>query len=399
MEYIRLDKYCNAVKDGTHDTPKPVEEGMPLVTSKAINNNRIDFSQTYNISQEDYQQINKRSLVQKWDILMTMIGSVGRLLLVQDEPRYAIKNIALFKIDDELKSRWLYYYLSQRTIQDYFQAIANGTSQHFVPLKDLRRFKVASINDNSQRIVSILSAYDSQIENNQKRIKLLEQMVENLYREWFVRFRFPGYENVEFEGGVPKGWKIEKLKQFITFYRGKSYSSDDIASGNYVLLSMNNVRPWGGYIRDDSRVFGGAFKDFQLLQKGDLIMSITDMTQDRRIIGYVGIFDEERNDCVMSTHLMKIVSEYNNYYLYGLFNFSLSRSISEYATGANVLGLTDKILKEVKALVPTNDLISVYGNTVRPFWEEIYHLKDEIAILTHQRDLLLPRLMSGKLSI
>lgn len=399
MEYIRLDKYCNAVKDGTHDTPKPVEEGMPLVTSKAINNNRIDFSQTYNISQEDYQQINKRSLVQKWDILMTMIGSVGRLLLVQDEPRYAIKNIALFKIDDELKSRWLYYYLSQRTIQDYFQAIANGTSQHFVPLKDLRRFKVASINDNSQRIVSILSAYDSQIENNQKRIKLLEQMAENLYKEWFVRFRFPGYETAEFEGGMPKGWNVEKLKKFITFYRGKSYSSDDISSGDYVLLSMNNIRPWGGYIRDDSRVYGGSFKDFQLIHKGDLIMSITDMTQDRRIIGYVGIFDEERDDCIMSTHLMKVVSEYNNYYLYGLFNFSLSRYISEYATGANVLGLTDKILKEIKALVPPEKLISQYGKMVRPVWEEIFHLKDEIANLTKQRDLLLPRLMSGKLSI
>ena len=96
---------------------------------------------------------------------------------------------------------------------------------------------------------------------------------------------------------------------------------------------------------------------------------------------------------------MKVVSEYNNYYLYGLFNFSLSRNISEYATGANVLGLTDKILKEIKALVPPEKLISQYGKMVRPVWEEIFHLKDEIANLTKQRDLLLPRLMSGKLSI
>ena len=250
-----------------------------------------------------------------------------------------------------------------------------------------------------RKISSAISNYDSQIENNQKRIKLLEQMAENLYKEWFVRFRFPGYETAEFEGGMPKGWNVEKLKKFITFYRGKSYSSDDISSGDYVLLSMNNIRPWGGYIRDDSRVYGGSFKDFQLIHKGDLIMSITDMTQDRRIIGYVGIFDEERYDCIMSTHLMKVVSEYNNYYLYGLFNFSLSRNISEYATGANVLGLTDKILKEIKALVPPEKLISQYGKMVRPVWEEIFHLKDEIANLTKQRDLLLPRLMSGKLSI
>ena len=65
-----------------------------------------------------------------------------------------------------------------------------------------------------QIIASILSAYDSQIENNQKRIKLLEQMAENLYKEWFVRFRFPGYENAEFEGGLPKGWTLERLEDF-----------------------------------------------------------------------------------------------------------------------------------------------------------------------------------------
>ena len=292
--------------------------------------------------------------------------------------------------------KYVYYYLQMMHLEQYNAGAGVPTlnQNHLHNLKIL----VHGIEE-QKRIASILSAYDTQIENNQKRIKLLEQMAENLYKEWFVRFRFPGFENAEFEGGVPKGWNVEKLKKFITFYRGKSYSSDDISSGDYVLLSMNNIRPWGGYIRDDSRVYGGSFKDFQLIHKGDLIMSITDMTQDRRIIGYVGIFDEERDDCIMSTHLMKVVSEYNNYYLYGLFNFSLSRNISEYATGANVLGLTDKILKEIKALVPPEKLISQYGKMVRPVWEEIFHLKDEIANLTKQRDLLLPRLISGKLRI
>ena len=292
--------------------------------------------------------------------------------------------------------KYAYFLLTKYDLNKF----AGGSAQPLITQSVLKHLKcdIPSV-PVQKRIASILSAYDSQIENNQKRIKLLEQMAENLYKEWFVRFRFPGYETAEFEGGMPKGWNIEKLKKFITFYRGKSYSSDDISSGDYVLLSMNNIRPWGGYIRDDSRVYGGSFKDFQLIHKGDLIMSITDMTQDRRIIGYVGIFDEERDDCIMSTHLMKVVSEYNNYYLYGLFNFSLSRNISEYATGANVLGLTDKILKEIKALVPPEKLISQYGKMVRPVWEEIFHLKDEIANLTKQRDLLLPRLMSGKLSI
>ncbi len=401
MEYIRLDKYCNAVKDGTHDTPKPVEEGMPLVTSKAINNNRIDFSQTYNISQEDYQQINKRSLVQKWDILMTMIGSVGRLLLVQDEPRYAIKNIALFKIDDELKSRWLYYYLSQRTIQDYFQAIANGTSQHFVPLKDLRRFKVASINDNSQRIVSILSAYDSQIENNQKRIKLLEQMAENLYKEWFVRFRFPGYENAEFEGGVPKGWEYKPLGEIASFERGISYSSEEIdCEDGLNLVNLKNIEAFGGYRRDGLKHYNGKYKTAQVVKKGDLVMGVTDMTQDRRTVGAVALIPEIQGTSVISADLVKIVSKQPNLFLYCLCRFgNYSKFFSQFANGANVLHLKPNTLLNKKVLMPTDHLIKMFVENVQASIECIDNLYKQNDFLTHQRDLLLPRLMSGKLSI
>lgn len=332
-------------------------------------------------------------------VLFSSRAPIGYIAIAQNEIYTNQGFKSLVCKSEVINNLYLYYYLKLNL--NYIKNFASGATFPELSANRIKNIKITfckSLHE-QQKIASILSAYDSQIENNQKRIKLLEQMAENLYKEWFVRFRFPGYETAEFEGGMPKGWNVEKLKKFITFYRGKSYSSDDISSGDYVLLSMNNIRPWGGYIRDDSRVYGGSFKDFQLIHKGDLIMSITDMTQDRRIIGYVGIFDEERDDCIMSTHLMKVVSEYNNYYLYGLFNFSLSRYISEYATGANVLGLTDKILKEIKALVPPEKLISQYGKMVRPVWEEIFHLKDEIANLTKQRDLLLPRLMSGKLSI
>ena len=113
---IRLDEYCESVRDGTHDTPKPTSEGFPLVTSKAIKNNKIDFDACYFISEDDYNKINKRSKVDKWDVLMTMIGTVGRLLLVKDISSYAIKNIALFKVNDEYKAKWLYYYLSTKNV-------------------------------------------------------------------------------------------------------------------------------------------------------------------------------------------------------------------------------------------------------------------------------------------
>lgn len=400
-EYIQTQDYCLSVRDGTHDTPKPVAIGKPLVTSKAINNNNIDFSVTYNISEKDFNKINKRSLVEKWDLLMTMIGTVGRLHIVKNCPDYAIKNIALFKIKDAQKAKWLYYYLSLKEVQTYFQSIANGTSQHFIPLNVLRKLKIENYNVHSPRIINILSTYDDLIEKNNRKIAILQEMAEELYKEWFVRFRFPNYKTAKFHEGIPSGWKQAKLGEFITFIRGIGYSSEDIQTGADILLSMNNIKPFGGFIRDYSRVYSGKYKEGQVVKENDLIMSITDMTQDRRIIGYVGMVPHCKKRLIICTHLIKLTSEkYENSFLCGLFNYSgLSRQISERATGANVLGLTANILKNVKTLLPPDDLIKRYTKIVDPIYKNISNLEDGNELLTQQRDLLLPRLMSGKLEV
>ena len=136
---VRMDEYCSSVRDGTHDTPKPQNKGKYLVTSKAINNNNIDFRSCYFISEEDFVEINKRSAVAQWDVIMSMIGTVGRLHITKEVPDYAIKNIALFKLGNEDRAKWLYYYLSTKTVQRYFELIASGTSQHFIGLRHLRK--------------------------------------------------------------------------------------------------------------------------------------------------------------------------------------------------------------------------------------------------------------------
>ena len=147
----------------------------------------------------------------------------------------------------------------------------------------------------------------------------------------------------------------------------------------------------------------GKFKEFQVVKQNDLIMSITDMTQDRRIIGYVGLVPHSKQTRIICTHLMKVTSinsEYDNVFLYGLFNFSgLSRYISERATGANVLGLTANILNNVKWYFPTLDLIHKYCAVVKPLYEAIEQYEEQNENLIKQRDLLLPRLMSGKLEV
>ncbi len=389
MEYIKLKDYCLSVRDGTHDTPKPSFEGKYLVTSKSINNNTIDFSQCYKISKTDYDKINKRSKVDVNDVLMTMIGTVGRLYLVKEEPDYAIKNIALFKIGNELKAKWLYYYFSTKAIQNYFNMIASGTSQHFISLSYLRNLKIETIRHNAEKIVFILSHYDALIENNNKRIKLLEQMAENLYKHLFAYHKTQNFS------------EEIKLSKIVKIVRGVSYSSEEIdtLTGN-TLINLKNIQGFGGFRRDGLKVYNGKFKQEQTVKYGDLVMGVTDMTQDRRTVGAVALIPKLKGTSVISADLIKIISAINNCFLYVMFRYgNLSKHISQFANGANVLHLRPQAVLDTKILLPNQILIDKYVAIVEPIFNQIECLNISNQNLIKQRDMLLPRLMSGKLQV
>ena len=210
---IRADEFCESVRDGTHDTPKPNETGYKLVTGKHVKNGQIDPSDAYYISEKDYKKINERSLVEQWDVLMSMIGTVGEVAVVKDHPNYAIKNVALFKCGgSELKGKWLAYYLRSSDAQGHMSGNQKGSSQQFLSLNQLRSLPIPITDERyMQRVIDILSAYDELIENNQKQIKLLEEAAQRLYKEWFVDLRFPGHETTPIVDGVPEGWKKDSL--------------------------------------------------------------------------------------------------------------------------------------------------------------------------------------------
>ncbi|GAA4075197.1 restriction endonuclease subunit S [Flavobacterium cheonanense] len=141
------------VKDGTHDSPKRVEDGHFLITSKHMSGNSIDFSSAYKVSFEDFSKINKRSLVEKGDILMTMIGTVGNFYFVNEEPNYVIKNIGLFKTSKtpELQS-YFYSYFKSKIGQEFIKAQMTGSTQQYVTLNTLRNFDI--IIPNKQTLTS-----------------------------------------------------------------------------------------------------------------------------------------------------------------------------------------------------------------------------------------------------
>ena len=159
-QYIPINKFA-IVKDGTHDSPKQKQEGKYLITSKNIKNGKVNFNGAYLISIEDYNSINQRSKVDKWDLLFTMIGTVGEVGIVFDEPDYAIKNVGLIKTNNETASRFLYHFLTSKSVKKYVADNKSKGSQVFLALGKLRNIPIPVFTfSEQQQIVEILDRFD-----------------------------------------------------------------------------------------------------------------------------------------------------------------------------------------------------------------------------------------------
>ena len=184
--YQSLNKIVE-VKDGTHSSPASTLNGYPLVTSKAIKGTSVDFSQTKNISEADFTEINKRSLVEYHDILISMIGTVGIVHLVTENPvKYAIKNVGLIKSSDKkLLSPFLYLYLLSYYGQTYIRKHLSGSTQQFISLTNLRKMPIPISSDIPAKLIEKLNTIVLQIEHNSNENNTLNSIKNVLLEKYF----------------------------------------------------------------------------------------------------------------------------------------------------------------------------------------------------------------------
>lgn len=203
-----LKNLCSLVTDGTHDTPKIQSSGYPLIKAKEINKGLIDFENCEFISEEEHLKIISRSKPEKGDTLFTHIGaSLGIAAFVDTDREFSIKNIALFKPNPKVvNKKYFFYLIIGNEFQSFIKNKKGGSAQPFVGLDTLRTHELSfiSILEIQNQIAEILSAYDDLMENNSRRIKILEEMARSLYREWFVCFRYPGHESVPLVNSPPR---------------------------------------------------------------------------------------------------------------------------------------------------------------------------------------------------
>lgn len=247
-----------------------------------------------------------------------------------------------------------------------------------------------------RKIASILSVYDSLIENNTKRIRLLEQMAENLYKEWFVRFRFQGYEKAEFVDGLPKGWIISHLENYGRIETGKTPSMEKSEYYGGCLLFIKTPDMHGNmFVTDTSATLsylGHKSQPKKLLPKYSIMVSCIGSGGIVAINAREGHTNQQINSIILS-------DKRDLEWLYYTCR-SLKSTIELFgATGATMTNLSKRKFERLKIIEPPKNIRQVFHDKMDYIFKQILLLINQNSILSRQRDLLLPRLMSGKLEV
>lgn len=249
-----------------------------------------------------------------------------------------------------------------------------------------------------QKIASILSAYDNLIQNYKKQIEALQTAASELYKEWFVRFRFPGWQNAKFENGIPEGWKVERIG---TLYDSTSGGTPSREHEEYF---QNGTYPWikTGELKDcpiietEEAITDKAIKhsSAKLFEKDSLIIAMYGAT-----IGQLGI-NKMKATCNQACCVLRPKKDkaFGIYYLFHFFKENREFIIG-LGNGAAQQNLSQVLINKLKIVNPNKEILEIFEKKESLFFEKIYSLQQQITNLTQQRDLLLPRLMSGKLEV
>lgn len=401
-EWIKAEEYCISVFDGTHDTPKVTESGYKLVTSKNILSNTLDLNSAYFISEEDFANINKRSKVKQYDILFSMIGTVGSLYFeTSDTIDYAIKNIGVFSCCDKEKAEWLYYYLQSSYAQQYINRYLNGAVQKFLPLKGLREFPVPQFNKELHNRIKILLNIDQKIQTNNQINKELESMAKTLYDYWFVQFDFPDQNGKPYKssGGkmvyhpelkreIPEEWGVEKLENVANITMGQSPKGSSYNETGEGIMFFQGSTDFGWrfpvarqYTTEPSRI----------AEEDDILLSV------RAPVGTLNIADTR---CCIGRGLAAINSKVRaNSYIFNVMQdfkklFDMMNSV-----GTTFGSITKDDLYSLQLVYPPTELLMKFDKSVKSFDKEIKNRSRQNQELTQLRDWLLPMLMNGQVKV
>jgi type I restriction enzyme S subunit len=393
---------CSLVTDGTHDTPKRVSVGYPLIKAKEIANGRIEFEDCDQISEADHLRVIARSKPERGDTLFTHIGaSLGAAAFVGTPQPFSIKNIALFKPDpSRIDGRYLFYLVISPDFQELAKSARTGSAQPFLSLGHLRGHRIRYHRDIGvqRHIGAMLSAYDDLIDNNARRIAILEEMARRIFDEWFVHFRAPGCEGLPMVdsaiGPAPQGWEVKALRELADVNPEQISPRSAPAAISYIDIA--SVSPGSIDAISEMPFIEAPNRARRIVRHGDVIWSC--VRPNRRSFALVL---HPSADTVASTGFAVLRSKHVPWpYLYMIATTqAFTDYLTNHATGSAYPAVKAEDFEKAELLVPPKQLLARYSQATEPMLSLTHALRRQNVNLRAQRDLLLPKLISGEIEI
>ena len=381
---VKLGDCCEITSSKRCHASERSKEGIPFYCSKEIIllENGEEVRDSDFIPVELYESIKHKYDVPKpGDLLLTTRGTNGIPYIYKDKDcfYFADGNLSWFKnFQKELSVRYLYYWFKSHIGKHSVDSIAKGTAQKAVPIDGLRNLDIELPSFTIQhRIATILSRYDSLIENYQKQIKLLEEAAQRLYKEWFVDLHFPGHENTKITDGVPEGWTPSLLGQLAEFKRGKTITKKDAVEG-------------------DIPVVAGGLEPAYYCNKSNTAERVITVSGSGANAGFTRIYFEKvwASDC-------SFVDATTTPFLHFVYCFLKDNktTIDNLQKGAAQPHVYAKDINSLSICIPIESVLTSFEGKASKYFDTISSLQSQIHLLTEARDRLLPKLMSGEIAV
>ena len=369
------------VRDGTHSSPKYVEAGHPFITSKNINNGSIDYRDIKYITDEDFDEINKRSKVDIHDILMGMIGTVGNLALIDKKPNFAIKNIALIKDIGKIDYLFLYNFLQSNYVSKELIQKLDGGTQKFISLNKVRDLNISVASFQEQKAISkCLMRVNNLLILQQRKEKLLKQIQQAIYYNIYPEYgtKIPIIRHREFN----KDWSIVSFNKL---YK-KSKEKNDLTYGEDKIISVAKM-----YFKHESQNSSKDYlKTYNVFKKGDIAF------EGNRSEGFShGRFVQNNIGDGIVSHVFDVFTplkkENLNYWKYAIHNEHIMKYILVKSTTKATMmnNLSTKDFLKQKIAVPNSREMKKISHLLKRLDDQLEFSKRKIKLLTKVKQFLL----------
>ena len=353
-----------------------------FLNANNVTQNGFDFS-TRQFITEHKDNVLRKGKLRRGDVVLTTRGTIGNTAFFNSSVAYDHMRInsgmVILRCDkNKISPAYLYYFLRSPHFHRQVYSLRSGVAQPQLPIRDMKHIKIPLPSLSIQlSVASILSAYDDLIENNRRRIQLLEQVARLLYKEWFVYLRFPGHEDVKIEDGVPEGWERKTLSDLVEVIKGRNITKNSAKDGSVPVIA-GGLSP--AYYHDAANAVG----------------PVITISASGANAGYVNLYYEDiwASDC---SYISRTSTD-RLYYLYLLLK-SKQREIFGFQKGAAQPHVYPKDLKRLPLLAPKDIIVNMFEESVADNFHQVKVLVEQNKLLVQARDLLLPRLINGEIEV